>query len=255
MSSKIGWKSFSKKWRKAGPFRRVGRKIGPMSESLHNPIQTLHENWYWKWLSRTAWGFSCCQMWALCWLKIPARVKVASSVQITIRGKKASFVVCCKNHSENSLLRGRSSGNKFWTLCRWYGWRPSAFKVLFTVLCVYPNCKEHIRVLLEGVSSKCSKICSVLLSFWRGAKIPSARDRNEVDPVSLRRWKVQENTDLSGNLLRGIYERTQFLQRVHCHYSTRKQTQYPRIQLQCKYLAWIWLKIRTNALKMHYNSN
>jgi hypothetical protein len=158
-SGKMSCVSRSKNSRYVGPVNRSGKRTGPISRSPTIPALTFIQNVVWCLASRMVCGFACDQICMLWKLKIPSGVNIASSMNNSFHRNCGFRTHCSKHHWQNVTRRGKTSGLRPCTRCRWYGYS----SILQTVLRWTPSAEDILRVLVPGLAATWARICCSFL--------------------------------------------------------------------------------------------
>ena len=143
-------------------------------------------------------GFACVQICTLWKLKIPSCVNIASSVNSSFHRNCGCRTHCSKHHWQNLTRRGKSSGLRPCTCCRWYGYSRSSCGILQTVLRWTPSAEDILRLLVPGLAATWARIrCSYCTVLAVQGLLPSVTGMNV--PLSRRRCAMRENVRLHGS--------------------------------------------------------
>ena len=234
-SGKMSCVSRSKNSRYLIPVNRSGKRTGPISRSPTIPVQTFIENVVWCLASRMACGFACAQIGTLWKLQIPSRVNFTSSVNNSFHRNCCCRTHCSKNHWQNLTRRGKSSGFRPRTRCRWYGYSRSSCSILQT-----PSAADIVRVLVPGLAAiwarircSCRTVVAVRgLPFNCGNEFASFPQTLRYAPKRFGYIEVDDS---------GMFLDTDFLPHAHCHWH-KSRSECLSSQQTCSLWPPSWIK-------------
>jgi hypothetical protein len=171
--------SRSKHSRYIGPANRSCKRTGPIRRSPKIRAQTFIDNVVCYLASRMEFGFACSRICSLWKLKFLSRVNIASSVNNCFQRICGYRTHCSKRYWQNLTQRGKSSGLRSCTCCRWYGYSRTSCSILRTVLRWTPSAEDILRVIIPRLAATWARIrCSCFIFLAVRGLTPSITGMN-----------------------------------------------------------------------------